>query len=410
MQKFCLFIAFLLIGSAMMNAQEVLPDTLKEKISDEQALEKELEKELGGIEDSLQNPVSPPASTVQGALSRRSAILNPQISVVGTFFAAVTENPAVVKSRNLGLSEAEMALRAYVDPYSRADFYIAFGREVEDPFVGPDSALAGSGEFEPELEEAYFTTLSLPFGLQLKGGKFRSQFGKINSLHPHALNYLDLPRMYINFLGEEGFTDAGVALSWLIPNPLNFFQELTVEVLSGTVDSPSFNPEGNKLLYSAHLKNFFDLTENSTLELGFSGITGPNDPVGHRTILGGIDLIYKWKPLRRNRYKSFEWTTEALISQRETGSSTITSKAFYSFLRYQFAKRWFIGGRYDYSQFPETDAVNEKALSLIINFFATEFQKVEFQLQRGDPATGTPFLRGLLRVVFVIGAHGAHQY
>ncbi|RMG27102.1 MAG: hypothetical protein D6732_20525, partial [Methanobacteriota archaeon] len=318
MQKFCLFIAFLLIGSAMMNAQEVLPDTLKEKISDEQALEKELEKELGGIEDSLQNPVSPPASTVQGALSRRSAILNPQISVVGTFFAAVTENPAVVKSRNLGLSEAEMALRAYVDPYSRADFYIAFGREVEDPFVGPDSALAGSGEFEPELEEAYFTTLSLPFGLQLKGGKFRSQFGKINSLHPHALNYLDLPRMYINFLGEEGFTDAGVALSWLIPNPLNFFQELTVEVLSGTVDSPSFNPEGNKLLYSAHLKNFFDLTENSTLELGFSGITGANDPVGHRTILGGIDLIYKWKPLRRNRYKSFEWTTEALISQRET--------------------------------------------------------------------------------------------
>ncbi|RMG38221.1 MAG: hypothetical protein D6732_05490, partial [Methanobacteriota archaeon] len=125
---------------------------------------------------------------------------------------------------------------------------------------------------------------------------------------------------------------------------------------------------------------------------------------------GGIDLIYKWKPLRRNRYKSFEWTTEALISQRETGSSTITSKAFYSFLRYQFAKRWFIGGRYDYSQFPETDAVNEKALSLIINFFATEFQKVEFQLQRGEPATGTPFLRGLLRVVFVIGAHGAHQY
>jgi peroxiredoxin len=79
-------------------------------------------------------------------------------------------------------------------------------------------------------------------------------------------------------------------------------------------------------------------------------------------------------------------------------------------MRYQIGQRWFIGARYDYSEFPENSEVNETAYSGILSFFATEFQKIELQYQYGIPAEGKSFNRILLRAVFVIGAHGAHKY
>ncbi len=408
-----IMVSLLWLGGSMGFGQTTQPDTVKHPgivDSTDKALEEELAKELGESSDSSDTVIPVMPVPVTGTTVRRSTVLNPQISVVGTFFASGTETGVVVKNKNVGLAEAEIALRAYVDPYSRADFFVAFGHESEDPFEGPDSAIAGSGEFTTELEEGYVTTLALPFGLQLRGGKFRTTFGKINPIHPHALNYLDIPRMYVNFLGGDGLSDAGLSLSWLVPNPFGFFQELTLEALSGAVEAPSFSGEGFDLLYLGHLKNFFDLTENSTLEIGLSGITGKNDGEGHRTTIGGADVTYKWKPLRRNRYRSFEWTTEALISHRNSLHGTINSKALYSFLRYQIAKRWFVGIRYDYSEFPESSQMNEKAYSAILSFFATEFQKLEVEYQYGQPAERSSFNRVLLRAIFVIGAHGAHQY
>ncbi|RMH75582.1 MAG: hypothetical protein D6681_22140, partial [Calditrichaeota bacterium] len=60
--------------------------------------------------------------------------------------------------------------------------------------------------------------------------------------------------------------------------------------------------------------------------------------------------------------------------------------------------------------FPDNRHRNEKAYSLILSFFATEYQKIEVQYQHGRPAERDPFHRLLLRAVFVIGAHGAHKY
>jgi hypothetical protein len=114
--------------------------------------------------------------------------------------------------------------------------------------------------------------------------------------------------------------------------------------------------------------------------------------------------------LRENKRKAFEFMAEALQSRYETPVGDITSLAYYGFLRYQFALRWAIGTRYDYSEFPNDDTVNEKAFSAILNFYATEFQKIELQYQHGITATEDTFNRVMLRAVFVIGAHGAHKY
>src|SRR5258706_8520038 len=51
--------------------------------------------------------------------------------------------------------------------------------------------------------------------------------GKINSVHPHALFFVDMPNAYVRFFGEEGLNDEGISVSWLLPNHA-FFQELTL--------------------------------------------------------------------------------------------------------------------------------------------------------------------------------------
>jgi len=161
------------------------------------------------------------------------------------------------------LNETEISLQAAVDPYLRADFFLSFGRDPETKKYGV------------EVEEGYLTTLSLPAQLQLRLGKFKEAVGKINPVHAHALPFIDMPNAYVNYFGEGGLNDEGLSLSWLVPNK-KFYQELTFQATSGLSESPVFyRGDNNHFLYLGHLKNFFTLTDDATLELGVTGITGP---------------------------------------------------------------------------------------------------------------------------------------
>ncbi len=406
---FCLLLNYSITLFAQSKGRQAVSMDSTVVDSTDMLLEAEFARELAAEKKTSTSGLAAGSREIRGLVSRSGSTLNPKISAIGTFLGAATQENAASKPLDIGLQEVEIVFDAYVDPYTKATFIIGFGDEQENPFAGPDEAAAFDGEFSTELEEGYLTTLSLPFSLQLKAGKFLGNFGKINKIHPHAWNFIDQPLMYANYFGEEGLLDRGLSLSWLVPNPVGLYQELTLEATSGAVASPSFT--GRKdLLYLIHLKNYVDLNENTTLELGFSGIRSSNDRERHKSHLGAIDLTLRWKPLRRNRYKSFEWMSEALLSRRDTATKTINSTAFYSFLRYQLSRRFFIGGRYDYAEFPDDADTYEKAVSVVLSFFATEFQKLDLQYQYGSPAGRDTFSRILLRSVFIIGAHGAHKY
>jgi hypothetical protein len=101
---------------------------------------------------------------------------------------------------------------------------------------------------------------------------------------------------------------------------------------------------------------------------------------------------------------------EALLSKRKGPAGDVSSYGLYSFLRYQIGRRWFLGGLYDYSEFPTHDQLYVRSYSGIIQFFATEFQKVELQYRRNTGNFFNDFNEIKIRAVFVIGAHGAHEY
>ncbi len=349
-------------------------------------LTNELETELSTTAD--------PSGSSAPAQARSSNILNPEISVIGDFRSYYDSEAE--RKFDLEMHEVESAFRAAVDPYARAEFYFAVGHE--------------DGEFEFELEEAFLTSLSLPYQLQLKAGKFRSAVGKINRLHPHALPYIDTPSVYANYFGEEGLNDQGISVSWLVPNP-RFFQDLTIEITRGPAESESFAAaETSRLLYAGRLMSFWDLTPNATLELGLSGAIGPNDS-GETSSLAGIDLTYIWRPLQYNVYRSLMLQGEVILSKRNEGDNvTIDTWGMYLLGQYRFARRWLITGRYDLSDLPDDPAWNENVVSITLGWLASEFQKIELGLRSASANEMDRSYSALVRAVFVIGAHGAHEY
>ncbi|TMI70798.1 MAG: hypothetical protein E6H09_15310 [Bacteroidetes bacterium] len=326
----------------------------------------------------------------------RSGInVNPDIGVIGDFQGSYISRGK--KNFNAYLNETELSLQAVVDPYARADFFLSFGRDPE------------TGKYGVEVEEGYLTTLSLPARLQLKAGKFKEAVGRINPMHAHALPFIDLPNAYVNYFGD-GLNDEGASLSWLLPTK-KVYQELIFQVTSGLGESPIFNRgENNRLIYLGHLKNSFTLNDNATLEIGLTGITGPNDS-SRATNLGAADITYKWKPVKLNTYKSLTWQSELYYSQANyTTTDSRNSFGLYSFLQYQLAKRWFLTGRYDYAEKPYDRSIVEQAYSLTTGWYATEFSKIELEGKTTDDTIGSRYYQAWLRWIFVIGAHGAHQY
>ena len=333
---------------------------------------------------------------------RSAASANPDIGAIGDFRMNYTSG--LRRNFNAELHEAEISLQSVVDPYARADFFISFSRD------------AASGEFGAEVEEGYLTTLSLPGHLQLKAGKFKQTLGKINSIHPHALPFVDMPNAYVRFFGEEGLNDEGISISWLLPNHA-FFQELTLELTDGPRDNASFDRStGNNYLRLAKLKNFWDLSANATLELGLTGITGAN-AWGNSTTVGAIDLTYKWKPIQFNTYRSFTFQNEFFYSKANLLTETVKSIGWYSLINMQVSKRTFVTARYDYTNLPTSEQFVEQAISMTLGWYATEFQKIELQgkytIANQEEELNNykkEFYSAFLRWIFVIGAHGAHQY
>ncbi len=345
------------------------------------------------LEQQMQASTPPPQLQ---AAPRSAPTTNPDISAIGDFRAAYFSEGK--RNVELYFNQLEMQVASVVDPYARANFLFSFGKD------------SINGDFSAGLEEATLTSLDLPYQLQATVGKFKPHFTKVNTLHPHAFSFVDFPTMLEHFFSDEGLFMEGLSASWLIPNPYDFYQELDVEVGRSETNHALVQGDGNDLTYVGHLKNFFELTDNATLEVGFSGLSGINSQQ-LATSMGAVDLTYKWKPVQFNTDQSFTWQTEALLSKAKlSASQTIQSYGAYSFIEYQVQKRSFVGGRFDYSALPASKSMEDRSTSLLFRFQPTEFQILALEFTHTNRSYGADINQVVLRSIFAIGTHGAHSY
>ncbi len=186
---------------------------------------------------------------IYGAATAASKIFNPDIAVIGNFLGAAGTN-RINPSPALEMPESEASFQAIVDPYARADFFMAFGEEGVD------------------LEEGMLTFPTIPGGLLVKVGKMRAAFGKVNTLHSHMIPWTDRPLVTNNLVGgEEGIADAGLSAARLISNPW-IFLEATGQVYRGDSDDVFRSSKRGDLSYVGRLRAYQDVTDNTNLDLG----------------------------------------------------------------------------------------------------------------------------------------------
>ncbi|MCC7010092.1 MAG: hypothetical protein IT184_14900 [Acidobacteria bacterium] len=347
----------------------------------------------------------PQDAALQSATPPSSAqVFNPATSVIGNFVAAAGRNAASAQP-SFELGEAEVAFQAVVDPYSRADFYLA---------ASPEGL---------EIEEGYLTFTALPADLLLKVGKLRAQFGKANTLHTHARPTADVPLVVENLIGgDEGLSDAGVSLSRLIHNPYVFL-EATGEVYAGTSDVFATSRR-SRLTYVGRLRAYRDLTEDKNLDLGASFAYGPTEGLLPDTLFGpdgvvpelgkrliGVDATFRYRPLRRAIYSRLNLRTELVWSRQSLpAASHTTAFGFYGLGEYQFARRWYLGARVDRAGRVFDGTSKDYGGSFFVTFWPTEFSQIRSQYRRTRYAEGLTANELLMQVNFAIGAHGAHVF
>ncbi|MBS1153945.1 MAG: hypothetical protein H6Q89_5643, partial [Myxococcaceae bacterium] len=355
------------------------------------------EKLLKEIEAQAAAPAVPaPAKAATGGFF--SNLFNPAMSVNGLLLGSVTslDNPLPDQVQTgVRLQEVELQLAANVDPYLSANLILAI----------PDGEGIG-------IEEGIVSLTPQPWGFSFRGGKIKVPFGRENTLHTHALPFVDKSLIGTAVFGEEGLNEVGGEVSYLLPLP--WYLLATVSVLGGDNEVAFHSPNGRDLAGFAGLKNVFDLTDDATLEVGASYAIGNNVDRQVSQAFGG-QLVFKWRPASDATTHSAVVTVEALYSRvprLDTPRGPQTDVyGLYAYAQWQLAQRWYVGGRFEFLQPPGVDQPRDLRQSAILVFVPTEFSAVRLQGNVREPGGGgDPIVEGFLQINFTLGAHPAHSY
>ncbi len=373
-------------------------------------------------------PVASGWAVQEGARAPGSSLLNPALSfILDTSFGyyglhtgqfdqlglRIAGDDPSESREGFGVQEVEVAAQAAIDPYLEGAVFLTVPN------------LSGL-----EVEEAYLVTTSLPFNLQIKAGTFRSQIGRNNTQHLHLQNFTRRPLMTALLFGADGLRGPGAQASVLLPLP--WFATLYAEAFSiGEPDAGDLVPGvetfgggvrlgPSNLTYTAELEQFWAPAEAHSIFLGLNFATGrsftcavgttclPAD--GARSFLAGGDLYYKWKPPNVSQtYLSLQWTTEYFVRVLADGGPT--EGAGYSDFVLQFARRFYLGCRFDLVGAPDGPNLPRRyGYAGSLTFAPSEFSRLRLYAQElvgpGVPDTTV----GFLQAEYSIGAHGAHPF
>ena len=442
-------IVLLLLNSGAVFADEVT-EALHQQLADlkqqMQALQQSygqqinaLEQRLDGLESKSDSSVAIVTSPAIPQLTTTASNSGIQIGLSGLFAAggSSVDNDALEglqsgahdpNQNGFTVQNVELSIGGTVGPYFDAQSNIIFQIDAD-------------GETVVELEEAFFTTRSLPWGLQVKGGQFFTEFGRQNKQHPHTWSFVDQPVVLSRFFGGDGLRSQGVRAAWLMP--INWYSELYFGIQNPkgeTATSFLYEPDEDigghtlidreardfgDLLYSARWLNGFDVSDTLSMNIGVSGLWGPNaSGTTTDTNIYGADLYLKWQPVDSQRGFPFvSWHTEVLKRRYEAGDpgepsrETLKDWGMFSQALWGFKPGWVVGLRGEYASADgdtSTDPLRDtrKRLSPNLTWYPSEYAKVRLQYNRdwtehlsGDTADSL-----WLQVEFNLGSHAAHVF
>jgi hypothetical protein len=392
---------------------------LKQRDDEIARLRAEVEKKAEHHDDGHEGHVQAAhadATTRQSRESARDILdrLDPQIAVVadllGTFASSKRSNDAY---NRVDVRETVLELRGHVHPRADGVAIFSFARDVENPvFPGDDRPEGPESSARAEEAYLYIHDTGVP-GLTATVGRFQVMFGRQNQLHLHELPTADPSLVNQAFLAPESLIDAGVSLTYAIPNPWDHEIKLTAELISGegessesptlagdlSVDSPAFN---------LHAHWNAPISADWTFELGASWLRGHADADNARDVnLLGLDATL----LRHGHGRLGDTLLQAelmygLVDQ-PTGDTEHALGA-YLLAQQTFNHNWHAGLRLDWTEDPNDASREAFAVSpyLTWNWNDNLRLRVQYQRRGGDvPEENILFLQA----TWTFGNHAPHH-
>ncbi|MFH4796828.1 hypothetical protein WL058_06560 [Vibrio alginolyticus] len=356
---------------------------------------------------------------------------NPQIGVVVDGYYQDGQRHNSEREEGFGLGHTELN----------------FSSNIDDKFYGALTAVLEShgDETELELEEAFIETLALPYGVNVRAGRFLSDFGYLNNQHMHTDSFVERPIAYRTFLGSHYYDD-GVRANIVLPTDL--YVKFGVEALSGSKMS-SVEDSSEVGVYTTTLKLGSDFSESSSWQFGLSYLRNENGKVkefedhdhGHEeehehdhhhgaavtgANLYGADFVWKWAPDGNYKYSNFTLSAEYMqldgvvdSKYKNDAESPDNLSAYYVSGVYRFNPSWSTGLRYgeaesydghahgDHMHFTE---LNDKEMDAMIAWDSSHFGTIRAQYTRIDNQDSETDNVFTLQYVMTFGAHGAHAF
>ncbi len=369
---------------------------------------------------------------IEAQKKQRPSEFNPSIGLVGeTIFSGRSKGSDETGSDRPGGFDVnqrsiELDVAAAVDPFAKG-YAVING-----------SADSATGEASLGVEEAAIQTTSLPWNLELKGGRFFGEFGRLSYIHDHELPFVNRPLVLAQYVGGESRTD-GLQVNWLVPIP--HYLSLTAglgDQFGGDAgpNNPGTTRNFKEINFFGRLSSYFDLTPDWNLETGVSGLYNPStedrggaivQPDGISTftekkrLLAGFDMKVSWVPLQNNQFQSFTWGSEVLFSDNrylsdldgapnngDEFSQAVHSLGLYSYFTYKWHRQWSGGFLFDWLESAFNNKDKTYALSPYITWAITHWNALRLQYTH----THHEVVSGLksddavyLQWAWIIGAH-----
>jgi hypothetical protein len=321
--------------------------------------------------------------------------LNPDFSVIGDLIINVTE-----KETKFDDSGLELAIQGNVNPYARADVYIH----------------KHGGDEPIELEEVVLSIeRGLPWGLGLRTGLFRPDFGKINPQHRHTYFHILESLPVQETLGDEMWSGLGAEARIFIPLP--WYSNLSVGIFENGIvehgheenhealdeeDTQGHIDEDSKdhRAISSRFSQFFDLNQLTHLELGTSYY---QEIVNGGKSIFGTDFKFRWRP---DTYRSFTWQTDVFYTSFENKKKYTSG---YTWINYQFRRIWNIGLIGDYSD--NIDGSAYSSFGVFAGFSPVEESSVlRIRLHRSNVKVEDSSWSIVAQLIWSLGPHKPHIY
>ena len=356
------------------------------------------------------------------SLNKNTAVLanmNPDISFIlnlgiGWFShdGHIRQSGHTIDENGFTMQGLEFAVSGSVDPYFRYDMNFEMSHL--------------------HMEEVYFTTLSMPFSLQARGGLFNASFGRQNSMHLHKWSFINPSLSHKRFMGEEHFKGLGVELSAILPLP--WYSLIITEMFSSKSKShfasSSFGANEftknhrvdgmEDYIYLLRMENFMELSDNHSLNIGLNGTWGQSSYVpDNRAELYGYDLYYKWRPISTGNGATYiSITLEYILRNTQLSEDFASDHGGYFQLEWQINRYWVTTVRSDYTkiitgEFPQTASIQDEQLrnSMSITWLPSHFSKIRFQYDLGENELNKQFCHSMFFQIEVsAGEHGAHKF